>query len=193
MTIREKNAYLEGVKLCFIGDGNNMANSLIVGGLKAGLSVSVATPQGLSPHPEVLAFAEAYGDKFRLCHDPKQAIAGAEVVVTDAWPSMGRERGEEERRALFAGFSLTQELMALAAPGAIAAALPARPPGGGDFPRGLRGPRRGDLRGGGKPAPRPEGGPVPADGGRAQKAISATPSPLRGMEWRQNSLRLLSS
>lgn len=119
MTIREKFAVLEGLKMCYIGDGNNMANSLIVGGLKAGLSVSVATPQGLSPHPEVLAFAEAYGDKFRLCHDPKQAIAGAEVVVTDAWTSMGRERGEEERRALFAGFTLTQELMALAAPGAM--------------------------------------------------------------------------
>ena len=119
MTIREHKSRLEGLKMCYIGDGNNMANSLIVGGLKAGLSVSVATPQGLSPHPEVLAFAEAYGDKFRLCHDPKQAIAGAEVVVTDAWTSMGRERGEEERRALFAGFTLTQELMALAAPGAM--------------------------------------------------------------------------
>ena len=119
MTIREKNAYLEGVKLCFIGDGNNMANSLIVGGLTAGLQVSVATPQGLAPHPDVLEFAKGYGDKFHLCHDPKEAIAGAEVVVTDAWTSMGRERGVEERTALFQGFTLTRELMALAAPGAM--------------------------------------------------------------------------
>ena len=119
MTIREKNAYLEGVKLCFIGDGNNMANSLIVGGLTAGLQVSVATPEGLSPHPEVLQFAAKYGDKFHLCHDPKEAIAGAEVVVTDAWTSMGRERGVDERRKLFAGFTLTRELMTLAAPGAM--------------------------------------------------------------------------
>ena len=119
MTIREKTAYLEGVKLCFIGDGNNMANSLIVGGLTAGLQVSVATPEGLAPHPDVLKFAQKYGDKFHLCHDPKEAIAGAEVVVTDAWTSMGRERSVEERRKLFEGFTLTQELMALAAPDAM--------------------------------------------------------------------------
>ena len=119
MTIREKTAYLDGVKLCFIGDGNNMANSLIVGGLTAGLQVSVATPEGLAPHPDVLKFAEAYGDKFHLCHDPKEAIAGAEVVITDAWTSMGRERSVEERKALFQGFTLTQELMALAAPEAM--------------------------------------------------------------------------
>lgn len=119
MTIREKAAYLDGVKLCFIGDGNNMANSLIVGGLTAGLQVSVATPEGLTPHPDVLKFAQAYGDKFHLCHDPKEAIAGAEVVVTDAWTSMGRERSVEERTALFQGFTLTQELMALAAPEAM--------------------------------------------------------------------------
>lgn len=119
MTIREKTAYLDGVKLCFIGDGNNMANSLIVGGLTAGLQVSVATPEGLAPHQDVLKFAEAYGDKFHLCHDPKEAIAGAEVVITDAWTSMGRERSVEERKALFQGFTLTQELMALAAPEAM--------------------------------------------------------------------------
>ena len=119
MTIRERTASLDGVHLCFIGDGNNMANSLIVGGLKAGLRVSVATPAGLEPDRAVLDFAGQYGEKFTLCHDPKQAIAGAEVVFTDAWTSMGRERGEAERRALFAGYTLTEELMALAAPGAM--------------------------------------------------------------------------
>ena len=102
MTIREKNAYLEGVNSASSGTATTWPTPLIVAASAAGLSVSVATPPGALPHPEVLAFAEAYGDKFRLCHDPKQAIAGAEVVVTDAWTSMGRERGEEERRALFA-------------------------------------------------------------------------------------------
>ena len=119
MTIRERNAYLDGVKMCFIGDGNNMANSLIVGCLKAGLDVSVATPARLEPDPDVLAFAADYPDRFHLYNDPKQAIAGAEVVFTDAWTSMGREREEKYRRKMFAGFTLNDELMSLAAPGAM--------------------------------------------------------------------------
>ncbi len=119
MTIRERQAILDGVKMCFIGDGNNMANSLIVGCLKCGLSVSVATPKGLEPDPRVLDFAGQYANHFRLCNDPREAIAGAEVVFTDAWTSMGRERGLEERRRLFQGFTLTEELMALAAPDAM--------------------------------------------------------------------------
>ncbi len=119
MTIRERQAILDGVKMCFIGDGNNMANSLIVGCLKCGLSVSVATPKGLEPDPRVLDFAGQYADRFHLCNDPREAIAGAEVVFTDAWTSMGRERGLEERRRLFQGFTLTEELMTLAAPDAM--------------------------------------------------------------------------
>lgn len=119
MTIREKMALLDGVKMCFIGDGNNMANSLIVGCLKCGLQVSVATPVGLEPDEQVMEFAAKFGDQFHLCHDPKEAIAGAEVVFTDAWTSMGRERDPAERRELFKGFTLTPELMSLAAPGAM--------------------------------------------------------------------------
>ncbi len=119
MTIREAMAGLEGVKMAFIGDGNNMANSLIVGCLKCGLTVSVATPEGLEPAPEVLEFAAAYGERFTLPHDPKAAVAGADVVFTDAWTSMGRERTEEERMALFRGFRLDGEMLALAAPGAM--------------------------------------------------------------------------
>ena len=120
MTVREKAAVLDGVKMCFIGDGNNMANSLIVGCLKCGMQVTVATPRGFEPDARVLAFAEsAPAGAFRLLHDPREAIEGAEVVYTDAWTSMGRERDEATRRALFDGFQLNEELLHLAAPGAM--------------------------------------------------------------------------
>ena len=84
LTVREHKAVLEGLKLCYIGDGNNMANSLIAGGLKMGMEVSVACPQGYDPDPKVLNFAG--GDpshKFTLCRDPRDAAAGADVVFTD--------------------------------------------------------------------------------------------------------------
>lgn len=119
MTIREKLAILDGVKMCFVGDGNNMANSLIVGCLKCGLHVSIATPEGYEPDPQVLEFAAQYGDQFHLCHDPQEAISGAEVVFTDAWTSMGRERDPEERRKIFHAYQLNEDLLALAAPGAM--------------------------------------------------------------------------
>ena len=82
MTIREKFAVLEGLKMCYIGDGNNMANSLIVGGLKTGMKVSVATPEGYRPHPEVMAFASANPD-FSITDDPMKAAENADVVITD--------------------------------------------------------------------------------------------------------------
>ena len=82
MTIREKFAVLEGLKMCYIGDGNNMANSLIVGGLKTGMKVSIATPEGYRPHADVLAFAEGNPDFF-LTDDPMKAAENADVVITD--------------------------------------------------------------------------------------------------------------
>ena len=92
MTIREKMTRLEGLKLCFIGDGNNMANSLIVGGLKCGMDVSVACPAGYDPDPRVLDFAKTVtGAGFALCRDPKQAAKDADVIITDVWASMGQE------------------------------------------------------------------------------------------------------
>ena len=76
MTIRERKARLEGLKMCFIGDGNNMVNSLIVGCLKVGMEVSVACPEGYDPHPDVLAFAREAGHGFSLVRDPLEAAAG---------------------------------------------------------------------------------------------------------------------
>ena len=121
MTIREHKARLEGLKLCFIGDGNNMANSLIVGGLKCGMDVSVACPEGYDPDPKVLDFAKTVTDaKFTLCRDPKEAVAGADVVITDVWASMGQEEEAQKRRLAFEGvYQVNAELMKLAHPGAM--------------------------------------------------------------------------
>ena len=81
MTVREHKSRLEGLKLCYIGDGNNMANSLIVGGLKVGMDVSVACPEGYDPDPQVLDFAKTVtGSTFTLCRDPKEAAAVFEGV-----------------------------------------------------------------------------------------------------------------
>ena len=120
MTIREKMTRLEGLKLCFIGDGNNMANSLIVGGLKCGMDVSVACPEGYDPDPRVLDFAETVTDaKFQLVRTPQEAAADADVVITDVWASMGQEEEKALREKAFAGYQVNAELMKLAHAGAM--------------------------------------------------------------------------
>ena len=111
MTIREYKGTLEGLKLCFIGDGNNMANSLIVGGLKTGMKVTIACPKGYEPPKEILDFAEAYGDKFGLYHSPKEAVQNADVVYTDVWASMGQEQEAKLRAEAFKSFCVDSELM----------------------------------------------------------------------------------
>ena len=120
MTIREHKSRLEGLKMCYIGDGNNMANSLIVGGLKVGMEVSVACPEGYDPDPCVLDFARESGGKFTLCRDPREAAADADALFTDVWASMGQEGEAQARRAVFEGvYQINAELMALAHPGCM--------------------------------------------------------------------------
>ena len=121
MTIREKMTRLEGLKLCFIGDGNNMANSLIVGGLKCGMDVSAACPEGYDPDPRVLDFAKTVTDaRFALCRDPKEAAKDADVIITDVWASMGQEGEKAKREAAFGGvYQDNDALMAVAHPGAM--------------------------------------------------------------------------
>ena len=116
MTVREHKGILEGLKMCYIGDGNNMANSLIVGGLKVGLSVAVACPAAHRPDSAVLDFAAGYGDKFLLTESCAEAAAGADVIFTDVWASMGQEEEAAQRRVAFAGYQVNRELLAAANP-----------------------------------------------------------------------------
>ena len=119
MTIREFKGKLENLKLCFIGDGNNMANSLIVGCLTAGMKVSIACPKEYTPAADVLEFAKAYGDKFILTDNVLEAAKDADAVYTDVWASMGQEEEAQQRREKFKGYQVNDEVMAVAAKDAI--------------------------------------------------------------------------
>ncbi len=116
MTIREKKGKLEGLKLCYIGDGNNMANSLIVGAMTCGMDVSVACPLTYDPDEKVLEFTKTMTDcKFTLTRDPKEAVKDADIVITDVWASMGQEEESQKRMMAFgAAYEVNAELMALA-------------------------------------------------------------------------------
>ena len=118
MTIREYKGKLDGLKMCYIGDGNNMANSLIVGGLKTGMSVSVACPENYHPAATTLAFAKKY-DCFEMTDDPIKAAKDADVIFTDVWASMGQEGEAEIRKKAFKGFQINDEVMAVAKPDAM--------------------------------------------------------------------------
>lgn len=119
MAIREKFGSFTGLKMCYIGDGNNMANSLIVGGLKVGMNVAVATPDGYKPDGEVLEFTKGYADKFALETDPYMAASGADIVITDTWTSMGEEAEKEERKKIFKDYQINKQLLAAANAGAM--------------------------------------------------------------------------
>lgn len=118
MTIRERYGILEGLKMCYIGDGDNMANSLIVGGLLVGMQVSVATPVDYKPDAKVMDFAKDYAT-FSWTSEPKEAIKDADVVITDTWASMGMEEEKEIRQKAFQGYTVDDDLMALAKPQAM--------------------------------------------------------------------------
>ncbi len=113
-TVREHKNKLDGLKFCYIGDGNNMANSLIVGGLKTGMNVQIACPEGYRPDPMVMDFAAQYPDKFSITDDPMAAAKDADVVITDCWTSMGQEEEKKIREKAFAGYQVNKELMGVA-------------------------------------------------------------------------------
>ncbi len=113
-TVREYKGKLDGLKMCYIGDGNNMANSLTVGCLKVGMDVSLACPEGYHPDPKVLEFANQYKN-FKLVSDPLEAAADADVLFTDVWASMGQEGESEKRKAVFEGkYQINDAVMAVA-------------------------------------------------------------------------------
>ena len=113
MTIREHKGKTEGLKLCYIGDGNNMTNSLIVGGIKMGMEVAVACPKGYEPDAELMKWASENG-KFTCTEDILEAAKGADVLYTDVWASMGQEAEAEERKKIFKNYQVNASVMAVA-------------------------------------------------------------------------------
>lgn len=113
-TVREHKNKLDGLKFCYIGDGNNMANSLTVGALKVGMSVSLGCPQGYYPDQTIIDFAKQYPGKFQIVNDPVEAAADADVVYTDVWASMGQEEEAAKRRQIFKGYQINDAVMASA-------------------------------------------------------------------------------
>ncbi len=119
MTVREHKGHLDGLKMTYIGDGNNMANSLIVGGLKMGMNVTVACPENYDPDKRVLDFANENGN-FGLYRDPLKACEGADVIFTDVWASMGQEEEAAERRKVFEGvYQINRNLLGVANSGCM--------------------------------------------------------------------------
>ena len=118
MTIREYKGSLKGLKLCFVGDGNNMANSLIVGGLKTGMEVSVACPDNYRPDADILARGFATG-RLTVTSDIRAAAKDADVLYTDVWASMGQEEEKAEREKVFRGYCIDADLMSAAKPDAM--------------------------------------------------------------------------
>ncbi len=117
-TIREHKHGLEGLKMCFVGDGNNMANSLIVGGIKCGMHVSVACPDGYKPDADIMAWANETG-RFSCSADLAKEAKDADILYTDVWASMGQEQEQQEREKVFRGFQINNELLSVAAKDAM--------------------------------------------------------------------------
>ncbi|MEN8188844.1 MAG: ornithine carbamoyltransferase [Thermodesulfobacteriota bacterium] len=120
MTMIEKKGDIEKLKVAWVGDGNNMANSLIEAAGRIGFELTLACPEGYEPNAEILAAAEKGATRpIRLVRDPKQAVAEADVVNVDVWASMGQEEEQEERLAIFRDYQVNRDLMALAPKDAI--------------------------------------------------------------------------
>ncbi|HYM10232.1 MAG TPA: ornithine carbamoyltransferase, partial [Bryobacterales bacterium] len=123
LTLQEKFGELRGLKLAFVGDGNNVAHSLMLSGARLGVDVTVANPRGFEPRAEIVASAQelaaAAGGAVRLTSDPFEAVEGAHAVYTDVWASMGQEGESKRRRKAFTSYQVTERLMAAARPEAV--------------------------------------------------------------------------
>ena len=120
LTIRETKGELAGRTLTYLGDGNNVTHSLLLGGAKTGMHVRVATPPGFEPIPQIVQrateIAEGTGGSVLLTNDPREAAAGADVLYTDVWASMGQEAESDERALVFPAYRLDQEKVDVARP-----------------------------------------------------------------------------
>ena len=123
LTIHEKKGELAGLTLAFVGDGNNVANSLLLAAALTGMNFRIASPAGYTIEDEVLSRAREYaatnGAEIACTEEPSQAVSGADVVYTDVWASMGQEAEAEERRRVFANYQVNDELLSLARDDAI--------------------------------------------------------------------------
>jgi len=123
-TVWERRASLDGVKIAYLGDGNNVCHELMLGAVKLGISIAVASPEGYDPSPLIVKSAAREAHRAgspapELTRDPMAAVAGAHVVYTDVWASMGQEDQAEARLSAFAGYSVGPETMTAAAPDAV--------------------------------------------------------------------------
>jgi ornithine carbamoyltransferase len=123
LTIQEVKGDLKGLKLCFVGDGNNVAHSLMFTGARLGTHVTIACPKGYEPSPVALQYAtedaKETGARIEVVHDPVEGVKDADVIYTDVWASMGQESEVEARKAIFHPFQVNKQLMAKAKSGAI--------------------------------------------------------------------------
>ena len=119
LTVREEFGGLEGVEISYVGDGNNVAHSLAIACALTGARLTIAHPEGHAPDPGVMDLAASLGAASTLTGDPREAAAGARVIYTDVWASMGQEEEAEERKQRFTPYQVNEELMALAADDAI--------------------------------------------------------------------------
>ena len=115
LTIKEEKGQLQGVKLAYVGDGNNVANSLMLAAVKAGMYITIATPQGYEPNPELVEVAKEEarlnGGKIELFHQAEEAVMDADVIYSDVWTSMGQEQENKKRMADFKGFQVNEQLV----------------------------------------------------------------------------------
>lgn len=118
MTIREYKHTFKGLKLCYIGDGNNMANSLIVGCVKLGIKIAIACPDGYLPDAKLVEWGKESG-YLMITKDIKKAAQNADVLYTDVWASMGQEAEAAQRKEIFRGYQINSEVMKAAKPDAI--------------------------------------------------------------------------
>ena len=119
LTIWEKRQELAGLTLTFIGDGNNVAHSLINGCIKVGMPFRIACPEGYEPDGEIVEAARHEGGNIQILHDPKEAASGADVLYTDVWASMGQEAQAEEKKHAFDGFTIDEALLKVAGKNAL--------------------------------------------------------------------------
>ncbi|MHC1570525.1 MAG: ornithine carbamoyltransferase [Methermicoccaceae archaeon] len=116
LTIKEVKGRLNGVRAGWVGDGNNVCHSFMLGCALSGISLVVATPEGYEPKAGLVEMAEQLGGDITLTHDPEEAAGGADVLYTDVWVSMGEEAEREKRLAAFKGFQINERLLSLASP-----------------------------------------------------------------------------